>query len=74
MKSIINLKQNEEGIIEKIERVDLACVQRLMTLGLVEGSTIKYLDAAIGGDPITINMYGATLSFRKDCASHFFVK
>ena len=63
----------QEGVIQTIERTDLPCVQRLMVLGLVEGSHIKYLGAALSGDPIEVMIEGSRLSLHKDCASHFFV-
>ncbi len=64
---------NETGIIEKIEKLELPCVQRLMTFGLVEGTPIKYIGTALGGDPIEVEIYGSILTLRKECASHFMI-
>lgn len=63
---------NEEGVIEEIKDVHLQCVQRLMTLGLVEGSTIKYISSA--SSSVEIEIYGAKLALHEDCASHFIVR
>ena len=40
-------------------------VQRLMTLGLVEGSEVSVTRRAIGGDPIEIEVMGYSLSLRR---------
>lgn len=74
MRNLSELLPDEEGKIETIERLDLACVQRLMTLGLVEGSTVKYVGAAIGGNPIEVLIEGSRMSLNVECASHFFIK
>lgn len=68
------MTQNESGTIVGVECVDYACVQRLMVLGFVEGSTVKYIGSAIGGDPIEVFLEGTHVSLNRDCASHFFIK
>jgi Fe2+ transport system protein FeoA len=40
-------------------------VQRLMTLGLLEGSEVSVTRRAIGGDPIEIEVMGYSLSLRR---------
>ena len=45
-------------------------IQRLMVLGLLEGSRITMLRRAIGGDPLEIDVMGYCLSLRKAEASH----
>jgi Fe2+ transport system protein FeoA len=40
-------------------------VQRLMALGLLEGSEIKVIRKALGGDPIEIEVLGYALSLRR---------
>jgi len=40
-------------------------VQRLMTLGLLEGSEVSVKRRAIGGDPIEIEVMGYALSLRR---------
>ena len=39
-------------------------VQRLMALGLIEGSTVAVIRKAIGGDPIELTVMGYALSLR----------
>jgi Fe2+ transport system protein FeoA len=68
------MHEDEASKIEKIERLDLPCVQRLMTLGMVEGTTIKYVGSALGGDPVVVSIYGCELSLHRDCASHFYIE
>ena len=73
MKKLTELSPNEEGTISHIERVDLIGVQRLMVMGLVEGSLIKYLGAVPGGDPIEIILGNSRLALSKEYADYFFV-
>ena len=70
--TIPEMSPQQEGVIYKIKNTTLDCVQRLMTFGLVEGTTIKYIGSAAG--TIEIQIYGASLALRKDCASHFIIK
>ena len=74
LKRLSEMTPNEEGKIEKIERVDLACVQRLMVMGFVEGSTVKYIGSALSNNPIEVLIEGSRISLHTDCASHFFIK
>ena len=43
--------------------------QRLMSLGLLEGTEVRLLRRALGGDPIEIDVMGYALSLRKTEAS-----
>ena len=43
--------------------------QRLMSIGLLEGTAVKLLRRALGGDPIEIDVMGYALSLRKAEAS-----
>ena len=58
-----------------IDEVDAAHpdVQRLMVLGLVEGTEIELASAAIGGDPIEFRMFGNAISLRRAQAKCFAV-
>jgi ferrous iron transport protein A len=40
--------------------------QRLMALGLLEGTPVAMLRRALGGDPIEIDVMGYALSLRKN--------
>ena len=40
-------------------------VQRLMTLGLLEGSEVAVTRRALGGDPIEVEVMGYALSLRR---------
>ena len=44
-------------------------VQRLMALGVLEGSTVAVTRKALGGDPIEIEVMGYSLSLRLEEAS-----
>jgi Fe2+ transport system protein FeoA len=45
-------------------------IQRLMALGLLEGSEITVIRRALGGDPIEVEVMGYALSLRRAEASH----
>ncbi len=66
------LKRGQKAIICA---VDTACpqVQRLMTLGLVEGAQLELKGAAIGGDPLEYRLFGRSISLRAEQARHFTV-
>lgn len=70
--SLAGLKLGQRGIIET---VDPACphVQRLMTLGLVEGAEVELAGAAIGGDPLELRLFGRGISLRQEQARCFTV-
>ncbi|MFW2403591.1 MAG: FeoA family protein [Gammaproteobacteria bacterium] len=45
-------------------------IQRLMALGLLEGSQVAVIRRAIGGDPIEVEIMGYALSLRRSEACH----
>ncbi len=59
----------------RIERVDARQpgVVRLMVLGLIEGAEIQFENAAIGGDPMEVSVFGTAISIRKEQAVNFSV-
>jgi len=63
------LKVGQTGTVTAITG-DGPIVQRLMALGLLEGSVIRVLRRAIGGDPIEIEVMGYALSLRREEARH----
>lgn len=70
--TLASLKCGESGVIERIESDDPQ-VQRLMTLGLVEGAELELLSAAIGGDPLEFKLYGCGISLRQAQAVRFHI-
>lgn len=44
---------------------DNPLAQRLMTLGLLEGTSVKMIRRALGGDPLEIDVMGYALSLRR---------
>lgn len=68
--TLAGLKKGQKGVIEA---VDSSCphVQRLMTLGLVEGAEIELASAALGGDPLEFRLFGRGISLRQEQARHF---
>jgi len=69
----MTLADLKPGQIASIEAVDTSApdVLRLMILGLVEGAAVRFKHAAIGGDPLEITLYGASISLRRDQARNF---
>ncbi len=59
-----------------IEAVDPAqpAVQRLMVLGLVEGAEVELASAGIGGDPMELLVFGASVCLRRENAERFRVR
>ncbi len=59
------LKPGQKATILRIEG-DGPLVQRLMALGLLEGSDITLTRRAIGGDPVEVQVMGYALSLRRE--------
>ena len=66
------LQFGQKYIIDAVDATDPA-VQRLMVLGLVEGTEIELASSAIGGDPIEFRMFGNAISLRREQAESFAV-
>ncbi len=64
---MLTLDELKPGQRAKITRVDNEgqLAQRLMSLGLLEGTPVAMLRRALGGDPIEIDVMGYALSLRK---------
>lgn len=59
------LKPGQKATILRIEG-DGPLVQRLMALGLLEGSDVAMTRRAIGGDPVEVQVMGYALSLRRE--------
>jgi ferrous iron transport protein A len=70
--TLATLKQGQVGTIRSIDASDPQ-VQRLMVLGLVEGTEVELASAALGGDPMEFRFFGSGISLRKEQASRFTV-
>ena len=70
--TLSSLQRGQKYIIEKIDSHD-PVVQRLMVLGLVEGTEIELASTAIGGDPLEFRMFGNAISLRLEHARYFTV-
>ena len=71
-KTLAALKKGQKGIIESVDATDPQ-VQRLMTLGLVEGAEVELAGRALGGDPIEFRLFGCGISLRQEQARRFTV-
>ena len=71
--TLAELKPGQSARIESINTNDPGIV-RLMVLGLIEGVTVRFENAAIGGDPLEISLFGASISIRKQQARHFLIE
>jgi Fe2+ transport system protein FeoA len=58
------LKRGQRATITRVDN-EGPLAQRLMSLGLLEGTTVALLRCALGGDPIEIDVMGYALSLRK---------
>ena len=68
--TLADLKPGQSGSIKSIQ-TDSPGIVRLMVLGLVEGVHVRFENAAIGGDPLEISVYGASISVRREQARNF---
>ncbi len=68
--TLAELKAGQSARIESIDTSSPGIV-RLMVLGLIEGVIVRFENAAIGGDPLEISLFGASISIRKQQAQHF---
>ncbi len=68
----MTLDQLEPGSTATIDSIDGEgpLIQRLMALGLLEGSEISVIRRALGGDPIEVQVMGYALSLRRAEAGH----
>lgn len=69
----MTLKELQRGQSARIDKVDSSKpgVLRLMVLGLTEGTEVHFENAAIGGDPMEISVFGASISVRRQQADSF---
>ncbi|MDJ0928140.1 MAG: FeoA family protein [Gammaproteobacteria bacterium] len=73
---MITLDQLEPGQSATVTHIDGEgpLGQRLMALGLIEGSELQVVRRALGGDPIEIEVMGYALSLRRDEARRVHVE
>jgi Fe2+ transport system protein FeoA len=62
-----DLKPGQRAVIVRVLG-DGPLVQRLMALGLLEGSPVAITRRAIGGDPVEVRVMDYALSLRRDDA------
>ena len=68
--TLADLKPGQMALIESVDTSSDE-ILRLMVLGLIEGVPVRFENAAIGGDPLEISVFGASISIRKQQAAHF---
>jgi len=68
--TLATLGPGQKGVIKSIDASDPQ-VQRLMVLGLVEGTEIEHTSSAIGGDPMEFRLFGCGISLRQEHARFF---
>ena len=68
--NLSDLKPNDKAVLQSIS-TDAPGIERLMMMGLVEGTEIIFVRASLGGDPLEFQVYGTALSLRKEQAQQF---
>ena len=73
---MMTLAEIKKGSTVAIESIDTTMegIDRLMVLGLVEGTPVSLLSTALGGDPLEVSCLGAAISMRKAQAQSFVVR
>ena len=66
------MRPGQKARIEKVDAKQPGVV-RLMVLGLIEGAEVQFQNAAIGGDPMEVSVFGSAISIRKQQAGNFSV-
>ena len=70
--TLASLQRGRKYVINGVNTAD-PDVQRLMVLGLVEGTEVELTSTAIGGDPLEFRRFGNAISLRREQAQHFAV-
>jgi Fe2+ transport system protein FeoA len=70
--TLASLRKGQKGVIAAVDAADPQ-VQRLMTLGLVEGAIVELASSALGGDPMEFRLFGRGISLRREQAMQFAV-
>jgi Fe2+ transport system protein FeoA len=70
--TLASLENGQSATIQSIDATDPQ-VQRLMVLGLVEGTKVEQAGAALGGDPMEFRFFGSGISLRREQAARFTV-
>ena len=70
--TLAGLREGDKCVIAAVDTSSRE-VQRLMTLGLVEGAEVELSSSAIGGDPLEFRLFGRGISLRAEQARMFTV-
>ncbi|MFL2546226.1 MAG: ferrous iron transport protein A [Candidatus Rariloculaceae bacterium] len=68
--TLADLRKGGSARIESIHTDD-SSIQRLMTMGLVEGASLTFVGASLGGDPLEFLLHGSAVSLRRADAQNF---
>lgn len=68
------LKVNQSARILKVDILDSNLKIHILEMGMTKGTTIKILNIAPLGDPISIAIRGYELAIRKEDANHILVE
>ncbi len=66
------LKPGQSGIVEGYAEFNEGA-QRLMQMGIIEGTPVEIIRLAPAGDPVEIRLMGYSLSLRNDEAANVLV-
>lgn len=64
--SLATMLPGQKGWIEHVEEGDSSVMDRLLEMGLIEGSSIEVMhQAPFGGDPIAVKVRGGLIALRR---------
>ncbi len=66
--TLAEISKESERVIKRLEG-DEILVARLRELGFIRGESVRVLGRAPFGEPILVEIHGATIALRKDEAS-----
>lgn len=71
----MTLREAKTGMLLKIKSIaDFALKDRLMTMGLLPGTTVKVLQSSIFGDPMALRIRSYDLAIRRADAENIQVE
>lgn len=73
MRSLVDLKLGEEGVLERLDLPEEVS-RRLMELGFLPGTCVAAVHSAPGGGPRVYRVDGSEFALRTETAAHMYLR